>query len=67
MNFLDLCDDHCILVVTLGSSLVLGLILVAATLWGKRRYLFKNWDDKFKNQRTGEDSDKYLSELEDYK
>ena len=67
MEYLATCDDHCILVVTLSSSLVLGVFLIAATLWGKRKYLFKDWDDKYKNQSTGGDTDKYLSELEDYK
>ena len=63
-QFLDeVCDDHCILVLTLSCSLVSGLLLIAAALWGKKQIILKHFGVKIKH----ESEDKYLSEMEDYK
>ena len=57
------CDDRCVLVLTLGCSLVLASVLVTTGVWGSRQRLCRQLAAK--DKAASEDS--CFSEIEDYK
>ena len=60
------CDDRCVLVATLGCSLVLASVLVTTGVWGSRQRLCGRLAAKQgKDKPASEDS--CFSEIEDYK
>jgi len=63
------CDDHCILFVTLCSSLVLALVLILTGVWARQGGggICSNYSKQKKNKNQMETEQAYLSEMEDYK